>query len=68
MATTLAEDRIADAVGHARALLEPTQQRLPDPLTRRLEEAIRAWDGDELQAARVYLDQSVELAQEMGYL
>jgi tetratricopeptide (TPR) repeat protein len=68
MATTLAEDRISDAVGHARALLEPTQQRLPDPLTRRLEEAIRAWDGDELQAARVYLDQSVELAQEMGYL
>jgi tetratricopeptide (TPR) repeat protein len=68
MATALADDRISDAVGHTRALLEPAQQRLPDPLTRQLEEGIGAWDGGELRAADACLHQCIELAQEMGYL
>jgi len=64
----LAENRTADAVEHARSLLEVTQQRLPDRLTGQLEEAISAWEGGEPQRAHACLNESIEVAQEMGNL
>jgi tetratricopeptide (TPR) repeat protein len=64
----LAENRTADAVEHARSLLEVTQQRLPDRLTGQLEEAISAWEGGEPQRAHACLNQCIEVAQEMGDL
>jgi tetratricopeptide (TPR) repeat protein len=64
----LAHDRIPEAVEYARALLEPMQQALPDPLQTVLEEAIKTWERGEPEAARTHLDRAMELAQEMGYL
>jgi tetratricopeptide (TPR) repeat protein len=64
----LAHDRIPEAVEYARALLEPTQQALPDPLKTVLKEAIETWERGRPEAARAHLDRAIELAQEMGYL
>jgi hypothetical protein len=33
-----------------------------------VQEALKAWDGGESEAARTYLGQALELAQEMDYL
>jgi len=68
ISVALAHDRIPEAVEYARALLEPTQQALPDPLKRVLEEAIKTWKRGEPEAARTHLERAIELAQEMGYL
>jgi tetratricopeptide (TPR) repeat protein len=64
----LAQDQISKAIEYARALLDSTQQRLPDALTTGIEKAIVTWEGGESKTACIYLDQVVELAQELGYL
>ncbi|MFB0537017.1 MAG: BTAD domain-containing putative transcriptional regulator [Anaerolineae bacterium] len=64
----LVQDQISEAVDYARALLEPVQQRLPDPLTTILEDAIRAGEQGQPEMARTHLNRAIELAQEMGYL
>ena len=64
----ITRDQVSEAVGYGRALLEPLQQRLPDTLTRELEEAIGRWEGGEPEIACAILDRAIELAQEMGYL
>ena len=64
----LAHDQFMEAVDHARTLLAPQQQALPDTLNTLLEAAIRSWDAGQLEAARTYLGQATSLAQEMGYL
>ncbi len=66
--TTLALDRVCDAIDPARALLAPSQQRLPDELTVAVETAIQAWESGQPETARSCLDQAVGLAQEMAYL
>ncbi len=64
----LAQDRISEAIGYARALLQHRQQPLPDALTAIVKEAIQAWDQDQLETARAHLRRAIELAQPMGYL
>ncbi|HET9494746.1 MAG TPA: AAA family ATPase [Chloroflexia bacterium] len=64
----LAEGRLADAVEHARAMLDPIQARLPDPLTQAVEEAVAAWERRHEAEARDCLRQLVALARDMGYL
>ncbi|HSR32978.1 MAG TPA: AAA family ATPase [Anaerolineae bacterium] len=64
----LAQNQLADASTLARALLEPTQQRLPGQLTTVVKSAIQAWDEGEAQTAQAYLEQAAELAQEMRFL
>jgi len=59
--------QVSEAVDYARTLLEPTQQRLPDALTALLEEAIKSWEGGETETAHTYLNQTIELAQELGW-
>ncbi len=66
--TALAQNRLAEAVNYARALLAPGQQLLPDPVTAHLEAAIRAWNTDQKEAACAYLQQATTLAQALGYL
>ncbi len=61
-------NHISEAVSHVRALLAPSQQRLPDALSAVLAAAIQAWDTDESDSARFHLQQAAALAQEMGYL
>jgi hypothetical protein len=64
----LAQERISEACASAQALLEPTQQRLPDALTEAVEQAVASWQERGSQAARPRLDQAIDLAQELGYL
>ena len=64
----LREEQLSPAVEHARALLDPVQQRLPDALAASLEQAVQAWDGGAPESARSLLDQSLALAQQMHYL
>jgi DNA-binding SARP family transcriptional activator len=68
LASALHEAQLAWAVEHARTLLDPGQQRLPDPLITNLEQAIHAWDEGESEAAQAQLQQAVSLAQQMRYL
>ncbi len=67
-AVALAQGRIVDAVACARALLAPTQQRLPDNLAVPLAAAIQAWDAGDKTAARTTLIRVAQLAQQSGYL
>jgi tetratricopeptide (TPR) repeat protein len=64
----LARQQLAEAVVHCRALLDPQQQRLPDPLTSSLEKVLMAWDAGKVAIARGHLEQSVVLAREFGGL
>ena len=64
----LHEEQHSLAIEHARTLLDPGQQRLPDELVVNLEQAIQAWDGGAPEVARVLLQQSVTLAEQLRYL
>jgi class 3 adenylate cyclase len=63
----LAQGLTTEAVDYARALLEPSQQRLPDALTALIEEAIESWEGGETEITHTYLNQAINLAQELGW-
>jgi hypothetical protein len=55
LAATLGCDALAEGVNHARALLAPTQQRLPGELEALLEEAVLAGDGGRWEAVHAAL-------------
>ena len=61
----LAQGKVSEAVDYACALLEPSQQRLPDALNVVLEEVIKTWKGGESETAYTYLNQAIELAHEL---
>jgi predicted ATPase/DNA-binding SARP family transcriptional activator len=61
-------DRIADALASLRAMLHPTQQRLPEGITAAMEGVIQDWQLGKESAARKGLGQVVEMAKERGYL
>jgi class 3 adenylate cyclase/tetratricopeptide (TPR) repeat protein len=65
---TIARDDTAAAIGCARGLLDPSQQRVPDDLQPPLEGAVRAWDGGDAAAARASLDVAVTIASRTGRL
>jgi tetratricopeptide (TPR) repeat protein len=65
---TLSQNRLAEAVNHAHALLASGQQRLPDTLRAHVEAATSAWEGDQKEAACTSLRQATSLAQTLGYL
>jgi predicted ATPase len=56
------------AVGHARAMLQETQQLLPEPLRSDLETAIAAWNTGSVAVARKQLDRAIALAIGLGFL
>ena len=64
----LGQGQEADAWTHIHALLEPTQQLLPDALNTTLEVAIQAQDKGQPEAARIHLYKALSYAGEMGYL
>jgi tetratricopeptide (TPR) repeat protein len=68
IAVALEQGREEEAWAYAEALLEPTQQRLPDPVDAALEAAIQAEAENRAEAAHLHLDQALSLAREMGYL
>jgi tetratricopeptide (TPR) repeat protein len=67
ISAALVQDQVSEAVDYARALLESSQQRLPDALTALLEEFIKTWEGGETETADTCLNQAIELAQELGW-
>jgi hypothetical protein len=67
LGAALAHDQVAEAIDHARALLAPKQQRLPEALTAALEAAIQCWEAGQSEAARVHLDQAMPQALVLGY-
>jgi hypothetical protein len=60
--------KIADAVDHARALLELAQQPPPEKLTATLKRAIQGWDDGRSESARLHLERALQLAQRLSYL
>jgi tetratricopeptide (TPR) repeat protein len=68
LAVAVEKDALAEALDHARALLDPQQQKLPDPLEAALETAIQTGDDEGAEAARQSLQQAVQVARETGYL
>ncbi|MFO7697740.1 MAG: BTAD domain-containing putative transcriptional regulator [Anaerolineae bacterium] len=65
VAVALARGQVEEAGGHALALLEPTQQRLPEALNAPLEAAAHA-DSQGMAGRRLY--RATEIARELGYL
>ena len=68
LAVALAQERVAEALDHARAMLDPQQQQLPEALEAALEQALQTGEAGKKEAARPHLQRAVELAQETGYL
>jgi DNA-binding SARP family transcriptional activator len=68
VAVSLVRGREDQAWAYARVLLEPTQQLLPDILNTSLEAALQAKEADQAEVAQSCLNQTMELAREMGYL
>ena len=66
--TALSQNRPAEAVNYAHALLASGQQRLPDTLTALLEAAIEAWKSNRKETAYASLPKIISLAQTLGYL
>ena len=68
LAMALAQDQLPQALDHARALLDPLQQRLPEPLEAALEAALQAAEDDGAEAAAQRLEHPIKVAKETGYL
>lgn len=64
----LLQERHAEAVAAARALLAPHQQPLPEPLAAHIRAALADWDPAHPAATHLHLAYAVELAQTFGYL
>ncbi len=67
IAVRLAHGQTGEAVGAARQLLPPPQQRLPDELESLTESAIAAWEGKEPDKAATLLGEAVEEARRLRY-
>jgi tetratricopeptide (TPR) repeat protein len=68
LAVALGQGGVDQALGYARALIDPSQQPPRSPLAAVLEGAVGAGEQGQVEAARSHLARAVELAQEMGYL
>ena len=68
IAARVAQAEIEPALGYARTLLEPGQLRLPTPVTTALQDAIRAWEEGQPEAAKLHLEQVIAHAQAARYL
>jgi len=68
LAVAMDRGQIPQALDHARALLHPQQQCLPEPLEAALATAIQAGDDGQLETARQHLQNAIQVAQETGYL
>ena len=66
--TALRRRALAEAVEHVRALLDATQQRLPEALAAPLQAALDAWNQGQQEAACQSLEQAAECARQWQYL
>jgi hypothetical protein len=68
LAIGLGQNRAAEAVAAARAMLHPKQQLLSDEIDKELEAAVAAWEAGDEAAAGDFLKTAVKLATQHGYL
>jgi len=68
VSAAVARHQLDDAGQYARALLEPTQQRLPDQLAAAVQTAVLASEAESRQDARACFEQALELARKVGYV
>lgn len=68
IAIAVHQNQIPSAIQHVRALLDPSQQRLPTELVSCLEQVIQVWDEGNLDSVHTLLKQSMMMAQQMYYL
>ena len=66
--STLAKDRLAEAIDHVRAMLAPDQMRLPPDLETEMEAALRAWQAGDRQDALTRLETASAAATRLGFL
>ena len=64
---SLAQDRLADAIAHARSLLNPAQQALPPDIEAPLVAAVAAWAAGQIEAADDLLRQALDLTVQMNF-
>jgi hypothetical protein len=62
VADLVRRDELTEAVSFARALLDPPQQPLPNPIATTVEMALAAWDRGESDNARDGLERALEFA------
>ncbi len=67
LAVALSGGDVGDAIGHARAMLDPEQHPLPDALARPLALAVESWERGDADRARTHLDAALSAARETGY-
>jgi predicted ATPase/DNA-binding SARP family transcriptional activator len=67
LAVALGEGDVGDAIGHARAMLDPEQHPLPDALSRPLALAVESWERGDADRARTHLDAALSAARANGY-
>lgn len=63
----LQRERVGEAIGHARALLQPDQQALPDALAEPLAGSLAAWEAGQAATARELLARALAAARQMNY-
>ena len=68
LATVLHGGALAVAIEHARALLDPHQQQLPESLATSLTQASQCWAADDTVQTQSWLTQAVAQAQQLHYL
>ena len=67
LAAALAEGAVDQAVEHARAMLDPEQQPLPDEVARELALAVDLWESGDLPRTRSHLQGASEAAVPLGF-
>ncbi len=65
---SLMHSDVEKAIEYTRMLLDPGQQRLRNDLTAVLQDAIDAWENNQVDTARANLQQALQLAQAYHYL
>jgi tetratricopeptide (TPR) repeat protein len=59
---------LEQAVEHAQAILDPIQQRLPEPLDAELQEALRDWSQGRREQTREHLQRALDVAAQRGLM
>ena len=68
LGVSLKQGQLDETIKYVRALLELTQQRLPDPFNDLLEKALPWFEAGDIAEGIACLNQAVEVAREVGYL
>ena len=68
IAASISNGQVADTILHSLALFNSNQQRLPDELSMKVLDAIRAWESGRVEDAFTDMRCSLMLAQKLGYI